>query len=240
VGDRAGGKVVVLHERLTMSVKFQQHELPYAYSMITFAQKIRPHRDGQHHFQKYFYLWTAFNNIYTTFAHRQGMSTRLVRSEDGKVLTVPNGNVNIPRVESVSEREKLYLALDEFDDELKHRLIVHKSTRFFLERIPAWKGGKIEHDAFGQRVNGVINVNHTCDADYPIWSPIDIQFYERYAADPDDEDCRNFLATQIVDLLYTVRDNLMHAGRKLDDANDISVVENALPLLEMIVASFTW
>ena len=30
----------------------------------------------------------------------------------------------------------------------------------------------------------------------------------------------------------------MHAGKKFDDANDIAVVENALPMLEMIVVSF--
>lgn len=222
-----------------MDGKFQQHELPYAYSMIAAAERIRPRRDGMHHFQKYFYLWTAFDNIYTTLAHRQGLSTQLIRGNDGTVLTVPNGNVNIPQVQKISQEEQIYLAVDEFGDELKHRLIVHKSTKFFLERIPSWDGIKIEFDALGQRINGVINVNHTCDPDYPIWSPVDIQFYEQYSAHPDDEDCRDFLVLQVVDLLYTVRSNQIHAGRKLDDANDISVVENALPLLEMIVTWFT-
>jgi hypothetical protein len=31
----------------------------------------------------------------------------------------------------------------------------------------------------------------------------------------------------------------MLGGRKFDDANDISVVEHALPMLELIVSSFT-
>jgi hypothetical protein len=31
----------------------------------------------------------------------------------------------------------------------------------------------------------------------------------------------------------------MYGGKKFDDANDISVVENALPMLEIIVSSFT-
>jgi len=56
---------------------------------------------------------------------------------------------------------------------------------------------------------------------------------------PDNEENRNFLARQIVDLLYTIRNNFMHGSKKLDDANDIKVVENALPMLELIVTSFT-
>jgi hypothetical protein len=31
----------------------------------------------------------------------------------------------------------------------------------------------------------------------------------------------------------------MHLGTKFDDANDIAVFEQAFPLIEMIVASFT-
>ena len=99
---------------------------------------------------------------------------------------------------------------------------------------------QIEYDAFGQRVNGVINVNYTSDSRYPVWSPIDIQYYESYTENPDQNEHRDFLAGQIVDLLHTVRKNLMHYGsRKLDDANELAVVEHALPMLELIVTSFT-
>jgi len=57
---------------------------------------------------------------------------------------------------------------------------------------------------------------------------------------PNNEEKRNLLARQIVDLLYTIRINLMHGGKnKFDDANDITVVVNALPMLELIVMSFT-
>jgi PHD/YefM family antitoxin component YafN of YafNO toxin-antitoxin module len=210
-----------------------------AYSMIAAARRIRPRRDGRHPFDQYFLFWTAFTNIYTTIAHRKGHTTQIKVNDDGSIVTIANGNVNIPEVVIVSEREQIRLAFQEFGDELKHTLILHEGTKYFVGRIPFWQGVQIEFDAFGQRVNGIINVNYTSDSQHPVWSPIDFQYYEEYLENPDHEEYRNFLARQIVDLLYTVRLNLMHFGKNFDDANDISVVKNALPMLELIVTSFT-
>ena len=221
-----------------MTTIFRSQEVPIAYAMIAAAKRVRPRRDGQHPFQQYFLYWAAFDNIYTTIAHRSGRRTQLRRNDDGTIITTPNGNVNIPEVITVGEREKMRLALEAFSDDLKHALITHEGTAYFVRRVPFCDGNPIEQDAFGQRVNGVINVNHTTDSQYPVWSPIDIQVYEAYQEDPNEES-RNFVAGQIVDLLYTVRNNLMHAGKKFDDANDLNVVKNALPLLELIVSSFT-
>jgi hypothetical protein len=207
--------------------------------MLAAANRVRPRRDGRHPFEKFFLLWTAFNNIYTTIASRQGRSTQLIVSDDGTIATCTNGNVKIPQVKTVSEREQMYLALAEFDNKLKHNLIIHESTNFFVNRIPFWQGTQIEYDAFRQRVNGVINVNYTSSMQYPVWSPVDFQIYEGYFTKPDHEEDRDFLTKQIVDLLYTVSKNLMHVSKTFDDANDMAVVENALPLLELIVASFT-
>ncbi len=208
--------------------------------MIAAARRIRPRRDGLHPFEQYFLFWTAFNNIYTTIAHREGCRTQIKENEDGSIVTIANGNVNIPDVVVVSEREQIRLAFQEFVDDLKHTLILQKGTEYFVRRIPYWQGIPIEYDAFGQRVNGVINVNYTSDSQYPIWSPIDLQHYEEYLKNPINEENRNFLARQIVDLLYTIRINLMHGGKnKFDDANDITVVVNALPMLELIVMTFT-
>jgi hypothetical protein len=222
-----------------MALVFKRHELPIAYSMIAAADRVRPRRDGRHPFDKFFLLWTAFKNIYTTIAHRQGFSIDLIYEDDGSIATYTNGNVKIPKVKTVSEREHIHLALGEFDEPLKNNLIMHPGTKFFSERIPSWDGTKIEQDAFGQRVNGVINVSYTSRSDYPVWSPIDIPIYESYLTKPEDEEERDFLTRQIVELLYTVSQNLMYMGRSFSDAHDISVPENALPLLEMIVAAFT-
>jgi hypothetical protein len=208
--------------------------------MIESARRIRPRRDGSHPFQQYFLFWTAFNNIYTTIAYGKGLRIQLKENEDGSIVRIANGNVKIPEVITVSEREQIHLALQEFDHDLKHTLILHQGTKYFVGRIPYWQGKPIEYDAVGQKINGVINVNHTIDSQYPVWSPIDFQHYEEYLEDPDNEENRNFLAGQIVDLLHTIRRNFMHGGKKkFDDANDIKVVEHALPMLESIVTSFT-
>ena len=222
-----------------MATKLQRHEIPVAYSMIAVARRIRPRRDGGHLFEQFFLFWTAFSNIYKAIALRKGCRTRIKKRDDGSVVTTADGNVNIPEVVRVGEREQIGLALQEFDDDLKHSLILHPGTRYFVDRTPYWQGTQIEHDAFGQRVNGVINLGHTSDSQYPVWSPIDFQYYEEYLANPDDEKHRSFLAGQIVHLLYTIRENLVHRSQRFDDANDISVVENALPMLELIVTSFT-
>ena len=207
--------------------------------MIAAARRIRPRRDGRHLFEQYFLFWTAFNNIYTTIAHRKGRRTQIKENDDGSIVTIANGNVNIPEVVIVSEGEKIGLAFQEFEEDLKHTLILHEGTKYFVRRITYWQGIPIEHDAFGQRVNGVINVNYTSDSQYPVWSPIDFQHYEEYLENPINEENRSFLASQIVDLLYAIRNNLVHGGKRFDDANDITVVENALPMLELIVTSFT-
>jgi hypothetical protein len=119
--------------------------------MIDAARRVKPRRDGRHPFDKFFLLWTAFHNLFTTVAYRQGCSTQLVVGEDGTIETCTNGNVKIPKVKKVSEREQMYLALREFDDKLKRDLITHESTNFFASRIPYWQGTQIEYDAFGQR-----------------------------------------------------------------------------------------
>jgi len=222
-----------------MTTKFQRDELPIAYSMIATARRIRPRRDGRHTFEQYFLFWTAFNNIYTTISRRKGLRTQIKKNNDGSIVTIANGNVNIPEAAIVNEGEQICFALHEFSDDLKHALILHEGTKYFVGRIPFWQGIQIEYDAFGQRVNGVINVNYTSDSQYPVWSPIDFQYYEEYLKNPDNEENRNLLARQIVDLLNTIRKNIMHSSKKFDDANDIKVVKNALPMLELIVESFT-
>ncbi|MFN2235400.1 MAG: hypothetical protein ACK2U1_14325 [Anaerolineales bacterium] len=223
-----------------MTAAFKRHELPLAYTMVETVRRIKPRRDGGHTYQHYFLYWTAFNNIYTTIANRAGYRTLIKKNEDGTIITTANGHVNIPEVEIVTEKEQIHLALKEFDENLKHALILHDGTQHFVGRIPCWGGTRIETDAFGQRVNGVIHVQHTSSSQYPVWSPIDIQYYQEYLQNPDNQEIRDFLARQIVDLLFTVRENFMQGGKKLDDANDLSVVENALPMLEFIVKSFLY
>lgn len=62
--------------------------------------------------------------------------------------------------------------------------------------------------------------------------------YEEYQAGARDTSTCDALARQILDILYTVRKNAFHGGKRADDANDQEVLEKALPLLAMIVRSF--
>jgi hypothetical protein len=208
-----------------------------AYVMVETAGRIKPRRDGRHPADKYFLTWTAFSAIYASLAHRQGIRTKLLHADDGSVVTRPNGGVRIPEVVPVSEQSQLALALADFDESLKDALIRHPGTAFFLQRTPFWQGKKIAQDAAGQRLNGVLHVTHTTSADYPVWSPIDATTFASYMEAPTPEG-RDFLTGQIVDLLYTVRQNMMQISTAFDDANDIAVFTHALPLLEMIVGAF--
>lgn len=222
-----------------MTVKFLPYELPVAYSMIAAAKRLRPSRNSYHPFQKYIYYWTAFNNIYTTIAYSANRSTTLKKRPDGSIETRLNGGVQIPKVQVVSEQEQIGLAFAEFDNNLRHRLVTQQNVEFFVNRTPLWHGIAISTDAWGQRINGVLNVNYTVEEKYPVWSPIDVQSYNNYLMNSKDYQARDLLARQIIELLYTIRCNLLHGGKRFDDANDETVVENALPLLVMIVSAFT-
>jgi len=222
-----------------MAIILNLHDIPIAYTMIATAQRVKPRRDGQHPYQQYFYLWTAFDNIYSLLAGREGLEPKLLYNPDGSVARYANGGVNIPIVEEIREEALMQVAIDAFDLDLQHQLIQHESTKYFVHRIPYWQGKKIEHDADGQRVNGVIKVKCTLDAAYPVWSPIDMERYAAYLENPGDDTNRSFLARQIVALLHTVRKNMTLPKRSFDDSNDLSVVVHALPLLEIIISFFT-
>lgn len=138
----------------------------------------------------------------------------------------------------IKEKDQINLVFGEFSDELKRRLVEHESTDFFAYRTPHWREREIELDALGQRLNGVINVGYTVATDYPVWSPIDTAQYESYMQGNQDPEVRDTLAKQILDLLYTVRNNALHGGKRADDANDHQVMEQALQLLKLEVEAF--
>jgi len=216
-----------------------RYEVPVAYSMIALARQSS--KFGPQPFQEYMCYWTAFNNIYTTLAEQKGHIARLRTQKDGSIRTRPNGSVQIPEVEKVlTEREEIELAFDEFSETLKHELVTHPNAKFFVYRIPKWHGRRIEFDGSGQRLNGVINLRYTVDEKHPVWSPIDIQAYERYSQAKPEKGDKDLLAKQILFVLYMVRNNTFHGGKRADDANDRKVIEKASPLLSMIVEHFIY
>ena len=213
-------------------------DVPVAVSMLELAKK------SEQPFQQFMCYWTAFNNIYAIVADKTGLSVSIKKDQDGTPKTETIANVKIVKVDAPGERKQIDSAFNHFSDDLKDNLIRHENIRFFVNRSPEWQGRKIEFDSFGQRLNGVLNVGYTIHADYPVWSPIDKNLYERYMKDPQDmkepqiSSARKELAKQILEVLYTVRNNIVHGGKQADDANSHEVVEKAVPLLSMIVSHF--
>lgn len=215
---------------------FSEYEVPVAYSMVKLLRNQQTHEP----LQEFMLNWLAFNNIYTTLADSVGDSRKLKQSKNGTLQTRSVGNVTMPKVEVPTERKQIDVAFCFFKKELKRGLVMHQNTDFFVYRSPKWCGQTIEFDVQGQRLNGVLNVGHTISNQHPIWSPIDTKQYERYVQDndEDEDDLESALAKQILDLLYTVRNNTFHGGKRADDSNDQEVLLKATPLLSLIVAAF--
>lgn len=217
-------------------MRFEPYEVPVAYSMVAHAQGL-PLPDPCA-FHDFLCLWAAFNNIYTTIANRSGRRASLQTSDDGVPKVRHVGNVEIPRVIFPKEREQIDLAFSQFAPDLRRDLILHESTSFFVYRTPRWQGKEVRKDGKGQKLNGVLNVGHTIDALNLVWSPINTESYEQYTQGNQSNDLRDILSRQILDVVYTVRNNLFHGGKRADDAYDVEVVVKAIPLLSMIVSSF--
>jgi hypothetical protein len=220
-------------------MKFHPVEVPVATSMLELADQ------AQHPFQKYFCSWAAFNNIYTLIAKRlvenglvqngQDLVTGLVQRNGVVVFSQQdNWGYRFPKVTPTVEKRQISETVKQIDRATKHTLIGHPKVKFFLIRHPT--GTHLEVDNDGKQINGVLNVTKTVDPQYPIWSPIDKQAYENYAED--NLAIQAILAEQIVFMLYTIRNNLVHGSKSRNEANDIDVVEAALPLLEIVVRSF--
>ena len=222
-----------------MGFSFNRYDMPVAASMVELAKRAARTGGPLHPFQEYMCYWTAFNNIYATVTYMLGHATELTSNPDGSIVMRTVGGLEQATFKKPpDERRQIQYAVNQFDDDLVRRLLKHRSTGFFVYRAPKWKENVIRHDILRQRLNGVINVNYTVSKAYPIWTHIDTQKYERYIAGNTSRALRLSLTKQVVAVLYTVRNNLYHGGKRADDANDIEVVENALPLLQMIVAYF--
>ena len=215
---------------------FSDYEVPVARSMLMRAESLTESDDNL--IETFTYYWVAFNNIYVMVAERSGKAPRLKKDSGGSLSTRTVGTVKIPRVSPVSERAQLDLAFQQFGNDLKRRLVEHPSTRFFAYRTPRWHDQPVETDIDGQSLNGVLNMGYTLGRDHPIWAPIDVGACECCCNGSADGRAWDAVASQILDLLYTVRNNLFHAGKVADDSSDRAVLKNALPLLKMIVESF--
>ena len=213
-------------------VKFHKIEVPIAISMLELGQK------ATHPFQRYFCYWSAFNNIYTLIGQKSSGSNLVARprldKNTGAQKNQERWGFIFPSVILPSERELISEAINQLETKTKNTLITHENIDFFVNRIP--KGAPGSNDAAGQLINGVLNITRTISPDMPVWSPINKQKYEKYLKENLSD--QNELAEQIIFMLYTIRNNLVHGSKDQNEANDVEVVEMALPLLEVVVGSF--
>jgi hypothetical protein len=216
-----------------------EHEVPVAKSVMQWLGRTNITSSDEDIFIKYILLWIAFNNIYVTLANTQGIQRKPeMNKKDNSPKTIKNGSVLLPKMSHVTERAQIDVAFDYLNDNFKERLIGHNNTKFFVNRKPRWNFQEFQYDNKGQRVNGVINLGYTYSEDHISWSPIDIEKYEQFIAGEMSVSTIDCLAKQILYLLYTIRNNIFHGGKRFDDANDRKVVEKAIPLLDLVVKYF--
>jgi hypothetical protein len=215
------------------SMPYDPSQIPVAYAMMDLVERLQP--TVERPFTAFSCCWMAFNNIYAFL----GPVVELKSDRAGVIKTKPDGHIgHMPQVTHVTEQVQIEAATAALTPALQEALIKHRSTKFFVVRAPRWQQHRIRRDAFGQRLNGVLKVSRTVRSDYPVWSPINPVAYRDYMAG--NHSFADELTTQIVGILYTVRNNTFHGGKIPSDANDRRVLDRAFPLLHMIVRSFMW
>jgi hypothetical protein len=202
-----------------------------AYERIALAKLSR------HPFVNYMLYWIAFNNCYVFLWDADGKKVTQLKIENGGILTKPNGSVLVPQVKGQhTETQRIENAFLHWNEKFKIALVKSPATHFFVNRTPRLKSYKsIEHDANGQKLNGVLDMAKTIDENHPVWRPIDRDAYERFRKRGRAKNDIDLLAGQILWLLYAVRNNLFHGSKVANDATDKKVVENATTLLTMIL-----
>lgn len=215
-----------------------KEEIPIANSMIELAER------ADHLFQRYICYWVAFNNIYTLVSKRLAEELTIAAKYDLiPKLSRTGGEINykinewgywFPEMKLTSERKQILATTNLMGEKTKNKIVFHRNISFFVDRIP--KGVRSRSDSRGQLINGVLNITRTIESEYPVWSPIDTQVYQRVLKGDRSE--IDILIDQIIMMLYTIRNNLVHGSKNPNEANDNQVVEMALPVLEIVVKSF--
>lgn len=222
-------------------VEFQDAEISLARSMTRLAGELTQESGPSP--QVFMGYWVAFTNIYRVLARRAGLVPRFGLRKNGTLRTLKVGNMKMAEVYNSPEQSQLRKVFTYFDSGLKDSLIRHPSTRFFVYRVPTFNGKRIKKDVFGQHLNGVINAACTVDIRYPVWGLIDVDLYKLYMElnqgdGPPEKAWEDALAWQILELLSTVRHNLLDGGAIAGAENSQDVLSNAVPLLAMIVNYF--
>jgi len=221
---------MVVRHRTPGAWKFQ-----VAYAMVRLVEQDR--HSEMEPLQQYMCYWVGLKNIAVTIANKQGCRAELLTS-DGQLQLEQFGGFRMPRVRMPRERERLEALSKALSPQLTEKLILHRCTRFFVNRLPRFHGEELTVDARGQGLNGVMDIGRTVDAANPVWCPIDQALYYAYLGGERTSEGTDKLGKEILTMLYTIGTNRFHGGNRADDAPIAHVVEHGLPLLKEVVNSF--
>lgn len=213
---------------------YDKSDFDVACSMVGWINA-NPSANSVHLFASY---WIAFNNIYVTLADFSGVAASLKTNVDGDVEITKVDGYDMPKLSKVTERQQMNVAFGELTAETKATLVRHTNVAFFVNRTPFFDRYPLEENRTGQKLNGVLNVGYSLDSAYPVWSPLSREAYKSVTLNVASEAEIDTLTKQILDMLYTIRNNLFHGGKRADDAQDEDVLQNAIPLLAIIVRFF--
>jgi hypothetical protein len=216
-------------------IHYDKSDFDVACSMLSWVEA-NPKAHPVHRFASY---WMAFNNIYVSLADFSEKAAKLKTDSSGRVeMRRPIHGCDMPKVVPVKERDQINIAVSELTAPAKAELVGHKNVAFFVNRTPVYDRFPLVENKSGQKLNGVLNVGHSLSKDYPVWSPLSREANANVNQNTASEAEVDLLAKQIVHMLYTVRNNLFHGGKRADDAQDTAVLENAIPLLAIVVRFF--
>lgn len=210
-------------------------QLQLAYAMVRLVEQRRA--SDMEPLDQYMCYWVGFSNICNAIASEQGCRPALLTS-GGRVQLEQVGEFSMPRIRLPDEREQLEAVNKAISPQLKEKLILHRCTRFFVNRLPRIDGEELTLDSRGQRLNGVLDIGRTVDADNLVWCPIDQALYYAYLNGERSGERTDKLGGEILAVLFTVGKNRFHGGKRADEVMTRTVVEHALPLLKDVVNSF--
>jgi len=218
-----------------------QHRTPRAWRFQVASAMVRHVEQGRSGemdpLEQYMCYWVGLKNIAVTIANEQGFHAELLTS-DGQLQLEQVGGFRMPWVRMPKAREQLEALYKVLSPQLTEKLILHRCTRFFVNRLPRFHRDELTVDCRGQGLNGVLDIGRTIEATNPVWCPIDQALYYAYLGGERTSEGRDTLGKEILTVLYTIGTNRFHGGNRADDAPIAHVVEHGLPLLKEVVNWF--